>query len=65
MLAVVAFRYVVQFAQRQGAFMAGKKPSYEDLQDENEESMDENENLRSKIDEIQGVIDEDEEDEGN
>jgi len=43
--------------------MANRKPSYDELQDENEDLMDENENLRSKIDEIQGVIDE-EEDEG-
>lgn len=43
--------------------MADRKPTYDELQDENEDLMDENEDLRSKLDEIQGVLEEDE-DEG-
>ena len=44
--------------------MASKKPTYDELLDENEELMDENDALQSKIDQIQGVIEEEEEDEG-
>ena len=40
--------------------MASRKPSYDELQDENETLMDENDDLRSQLDEIQGVLDGDE-----
>ncbi len=41
--------------------MASRKPTYEELQEENEDLMDENEDLQSKLDVIQGVIEGDEE----
>jgi hypothetical protein len=44
--------------------MAGKKPTYDELQDENEDLMDENDELRSKLDTIQEVFEDEDDDEG-